>query len=112
MSNDVKLPQFRYNRRRKHYSYIFKRSKGKYYNLLLSSKPTEVKTREKRTVVYNNVSLTAHPNPNKSNEKQWIVPKVRKDKDFEKTFGKQLSWSFHPQDKWKIKKIKKGKWKQ
>ena len=111
MSKDIQLPEFRYNRKRKHYSYVFKRTNDVYYNLLLSSKPTEVKTREKRKVVYNNVPLTAHPNPNKPNVKQWIMPKVRKDKGFEKTFDKKLNWSFHPQDKWKIKKIKKGKWK-
>ena len=104
------LPEFRYNRRRKHYSYIFKRRNGKYYNLLLSSKPTETKTREGRIVEYNNIPLYKHPNPNKSEDKQWVINRVYKDINFNKTFDKKLNWQFHLFDKRKIKKIKKSKW--
>jgi len=108
--SNIRLPEFRYNRRRKHYSYIFKQSKGVYYNILLSSKANEIKKREGRIVTYNNVPLYKHPNPNKPNESQWVINRVYKDSDFNKTFDKKLNWRFHLFDKRKIKKIKKKKY--
>ena len=99
--------EFRYNRRRKHYSYIYKQ-KGDYrYNLLMSSNEY---IRRKNKIIGRNVPLYKHPNPNKPNEKSYIM--TRRYVDHKNDFGPvKKNWFFHIFDRLKIKKIKKGKWK-
>lgn len=103
------LSEFRYNKNRKHYSYIFGQKGNLRKNLLLTSK--DVRKKKKKNGKYkekNNIKLYRHPNPNK-NDVQYIIPKIEYD-DYT-SFGKKLNWSFHPYDKRNIKKIKKGKLK-
>ena len=93
--------EFRYNRRRKHYSYLFKDVGSKRKNIILSSKP--VRKEHKR--IKRNIKLYKHPNP-KENKDVYLVPKVYLDKSdsFDK---KREGWKFHPNDKRKVKRLKR-----
>lgn len=102
------LSEFRYNKKRQHYSYIFGQKGNLRKNLLLTSKDTRKKKKKGKYKEKKNIKLYRHPNPNK-NEEQYIIPKIEYD-DFS-SFGKELNWNFHPYDRRKIKKIKKGKLK-
>ena len=63
------LSKFRFNKRRKHYSYSFGKRKNKIENILLTSKPT----RKEHLDIKKNVMLYKHPNPNSSKE-VYIIP--------------------------------------
>lgn len=111
MKSERFIPEFRYNKRRKHYSYIFKKEGDYRKNLLLSTKPERKKKKKGKTKTIKNVSLYKHPNPNKPEEKQYIITKIYKD-DKSNFSNRRLSdWQFHSYDKRKIKKIKHKKWK-
>ena len=103
------LPEFRYNHYRKHYSYVFGTKKKKYKNILLSSKPEENKTRDRRTVTSETVPLYRHPNPNKKDDKQYLVNRVYLDDGDNFDDRKKGRWKFHPYDRVRVKKIKKQK---
>lgn len=98
--------EFRYNIKRKHYSYIYKR-KGDYrYNLLLSSKSIRKLKKRTRTKIINNVKLYKNPNPNKM-EIQYIMTK--KYLDHKDSFGPLINgWLFDRNDKRLIKRLKRG----
>ena len=103
---------FSYNKKRKHYAYIFKQ-KGDYRkNLLLSTKrERNVKIFGKRKK-FKNVPLFEHPNPNKRKlkEKSYLMTQIYT--DHKNVFDYPLyKWNFHSFDKRKVKKIKKRKWK-
>lgn len=102
--------EFRYNRKRKHYSYIYG-FKGDYrQNLLLSTKPTRKVKRKGKTKIINNVKLIKHPNPNKLKEDSYLITK--RYLDHKDNFGpSKKNWFFSILDRLKVKKIKKGKWK-
>ncbi len=93
--------EFRYNKKRKHYAYLFKDVGSKRLNIILSSKPF----RKEHKRMKKNVILTHHPNPN-SNKQVFLVPIVYKDEIicFD---SKVLKWVFHRNDKRKIKRLKK-----
>ena len=76
--------EFRYNRRRKHYSYLFK----------------DVGSKRK------NIKLYKNPNPNKDSD-SYMIPIVYLDSidSFDK---RKLKWSFHSHDKRKVKRLKKN----
>lgn len=70
-------------------------------NILLTSKPF----RKEHLDIKKNVQLYKHPNPN-SNKQAYLIPIVYSDDD--SSFdSKELKWKFHPNDKRKIKRIKK-----
>ena len=93
--------KFRFNKRRKHYSYSFKKKKTQTENILLTSKPI----RKEHSKNKKNVKLYKHPNPN-SDKEVYLIPIVYKDN--ESSFDpKELKWAFHPNDKRKVKRIKK-----
>ena len=94
------ISKFRFNKRRKHYSYSFKK-KSRTENILLTSKPI----RKEHLDIKNNVKLYKHPNPNSTKE-VYLIPIVYKD-DESSFDSKELKWKFHPNDKRKVKRIKK-----
>ena len=98
----MSISKFRFNKRRKHYSYSFKKKKRKTENILLTSKP--IRKRHER--VEKNVKLYKHPNPNSSKE-VYLIPIVYRD-DESSFDSKELQWKFHPNDKRKVKRIKKN----
>lgn len=106
------ISEFRYNKKTKHYSYIFSK-KGDYRkNILISTKSKRKKKRKNGTYKeYNNVPLYKHPNPRTPNEKAYLIPKI--ESTHKDSFGRELrSWKFHNNDKRIVKRIKKGKIKK
>lgn len=102
MELNMSISKFRFNKRRKHYSYSFKK-KTKTENILLTSKP--IRKRHER--IEKNVKLYKHPNPNSSKE-VYLIPIVYSNE--ESSFdSKELKWKFHPNDKRKVKRIKKNR---
>lgn len=66
--------EFRYNRKRKHYSYLFKDIGNRRKNIVLTSK--EYRKEHKR--IKKNVKLYKNPNPN--NDKQsYLIPIIYND---------------------------------
>lgn len=93
--------EFRFNRKRKHYSYLFKDIGIYRKNILISTKPK----RKWHNKVKINVRLYKHPNPN-SKKEVFIIPKIYV--DHLEAFDKQiLKWKFDKNDKRKVKRIKK-----
>lgn len=105
----MSLSEFRYNRRKKHFSYIFGAKGNKRKHILLSSKSTRKKKRNGKYYEKNNVKLFKHPNPNK-NDPSYVIPKIYYD-DISSFDDVKSTWQFDKNDKRKIKRIKKGKWK-
>lgn len=101
------ISEFRYNKKRKHYSYIYGK-KGEFrQNLLLSSKPTRRIKKRNRVKIINNIKLQRHPNPNCKDD-EYIMNK--KHLDHVNDFGRVLNnWSFDKNDKRIVKRLKKGK---
>ena len=104
------LSEFRYNKKRKHFSYIFGQSKNKRKNFLLTSKSVRKRKRKNGTYKeYPNIKLYRHPN-SKSNDDQYVIPIIYYDEL--SSFGDiESDWKFHLYDKRKIKRIQKNKWK-
>lgn len=103
------LSEFRYNKKRKHYSYLYKK-KGDYrQNILISTKPFVEEKKYGKKKEIKNVSLSKHPNPNSTKE-AYIV--TRRYIDHKDSFDDKVyqNWKFDRNDKRKIKRIKKGKW--
>ena len=95
--------EFRYNKKRKHYAYLFK-DVGEYRkNILLSTKPLRiVHGKQKR-----NVLLFKHPD-RKQTIVVYVIPYVYID-HFSSFDSEILFWFFDKNDKRKIKRIKKRK---
>ena len=100
------ISEFRYNKKRKHYAYIYKQSKSKRRNILISSKPTMTKTRVKgKPAVVQNVRLYRHPNPKKEGT-FYLIPETYNDEA--RSFGDRVyDWNWDINDKRKVKRIKK-----
>ena len=97
----MSLSEFRYNKKRKHYAYIFK-AMGIYRKcILFSTKPTRVwKNKTKK-----NIKLFRHPNK-KCLKTIYLIPIVHVDS--KNCFDIKLYlWSFDKNDKRLIKRIKK-----
>ena len=99
------LSEFRWNKKRKHYAYLFKKIGSKCMNILISTKPYVYR---KGKVAIINVPLFKHPSPNK-NGQFYLVPRRYLD-DYtclkEKVYE---NWEFDNNDKRKVKRIKKNK---
>ena len=100
--------EFRWNKRRKHYAYLFK-DVGKYCkNLLISSKPAMIRKKKRKKRFYLNVLLFRHPNPLKYGV-FYIVPIVYLDHIDSFDSKIYVTWSFDKNDKRKIKRLKTKK---
>ena len=81
--------EFRYNRKRKHYSYLFKDIGNRRKNIVLTSK--EYRKEHKR--IKKNVKLYKNPNPN--NDKQsYLIPIIYND-SVESFDDRKVKWGFH-----------------
>ena len=94
--------EFRYNRKRKHYSYLFKDINNRRKNIILTSKPY----RKEHKKLKKNVKLFKNPNPSNDNE-SYLIPIVYND-SVDSFDLRKLKWKFHPNDKRKAKRIKKN----
>ena len=99
-----KREEFRYNKRRGHYSYIYDEDGDNRKNLLLSTKPTRKTKSGGKEYSAKNIKLDKHPNPN-SNKDVWVM--TRRFVDNKKAFSKNAykNWKFTKSDKMKIDKI-------
>ena len=95
--------EFRYNKRRKHYAYLFKDIGDKRKNLILSTKPV----RRHNNRIYKNIRLFRHPNKS-SNKFVFIIPVIHID-NYRVFENRKLKWVFDKNDKRKIKRIIKCK---
>ena len=112
--------EFRWNKKRKHYAYLHKDLGDFRKNILLTSKPKVFKKKNgKIKIIFNNVKLYAHPNPNKKINLEglptayYVIPKNYVDNI--SSFDEHVfeDWSFDINDKRKIKRLKKErKWKK
>ena len=98
----ISLSEFRYNRKRKHYSYLFKSIGSFRLNIIFSTKPV----RRHNNRVLKNVSLYKHPNEN-SDKSIYAIPIIHL--DHVSFFDRKLNWHFDRNDKRKIKRIIKHK---
>ena len=97
--------EFRYNKKRKHYAYLFKDVGSRRKNIVLTSKEFRVY----RKKIKRNIRLYRHPNPN-SLKVVYVIPYVYID-SLSSFDNKNLNWKFHPNDKRKVKRIRKNKYK-
>lgn len=98
--------EFRYNKKRKHYSYIFKQRDNKYKNILLSTKPNVKEKHNKKIKMRKNIKLYHHPDINNQND-TYLINKVYE--DYTNSFDKEKDWNWNINDKRKVKRIKNGK---
>ena len=95
--------EFRYNKKRKHYAYLFKDVGSRRKNIVLSSKPFRIEQKRKKR----NIRLFKNPNPLKS-DCSYLIPKIYVDNS--ESFDEiKIHWCFHPNDKRKVKRIRKKK---
>lgn len=102
------LPQFRFNHHRGHFSYIYGFDGIKYKSIILTDDEFYKKDANN---VKRNVLLYRHPNPNKPNDKQYVINKIFSDAGSHFDKRKKENWRFHVVDKRKIKRIIQRKWK-
>ena len=101
--------EFRWNKKRKHYAYIFKDKGHKRKNILITSKNVVLKHKNGRNkVVLINIALFRHPNSEKEGV-YYLIPKWYLDD--EQSFDEKIyeKWNFYKNGKRKVKRIKKIK---
>ena len=104
--------EFRWNKKRKHYAYIFQ-EKGEFFkNLLIHSDPSKHKdwTKQKeKDFLKRHTVLYRNPNPNKSlSQKYYVENRIYVDKSSSFEIRK-YEWNWDKNDKRKIKRLKKGR---
>ncbi len=95
--------EFRFNKKRRHYAYLFKTIGVYRRNILLSTKPIRVWHGK----IKNNIKLFKHPNAN-SLKAIYIIPIIYVD-HIDSFYPKILRWSFDKNDKRITKRIKRKK---
>ena len=99
--------EFRYNKKRKHYAYLFKDVGTKRKCILITSKPIMVERKHKRNRMVKNVLLFHHPNLFKEGT-FYLIPKVYIDEII--CFDERIyQWFWDINDKRKVKRIKNNK---
>ncbi len=93
--------EFRWNKKRKHYAYLFKDIGSLRLCLIITTKPYRLVNGKYKE----NIKLYRHPNPN-SDKCAYIIPFVYID-SYIVFFDKVYKWCFDTNDKRKIKRIKK-----
>lgn len=108
----MSLSEFKWNKKRKHYAYIFKKCGDYRKNLLLHSEQGLKKCRtekEKQRFYRKHTKLYRHPNPNKEIDSRYFIEN-RIYTDHKTSFdNRYYLWKWHPNDKRIIKRLKKGR---
>lgn len=100
--------KFLYNKKRKHYSYIFKVRNGYCLNILLTTEAESKQKKHKKEKIVNNIKLYKYPNKN-SILKVFIYNRSPCN-DHESSFDKKvLNGIWDVNDKRKVKRMKKYK---
>ena len=99
--------KFRYNKKRKHYSYIFKIVNGFCLNILLTTQPESIHKKHGKIIKIRNIKLHMHPNHRRSNTIVFIYNHQPYIDAIESFDCKQLDWEWDVNDKRKVKRFKK-----
>ena len=100
--------EFRWNKKRKHYAYIYKDIALKRKNILISSKSIMIIKKNKGgKQIIKNVPLYHHPNKCKEGS-FYLIPKTYIDDLTSFDNHIYINWRFHKNDKRKVKRIKKN----
>ena len=96
---------FRYNKKRKHYCYVFKVINGRCLNILLTTDSETKRKDHKREKIVKNIKLFKHPNPNSS-----VVSYIYNHRPYNDSVDcldeKTLKWEWDINDKRKVKRMK------
>ena len=93
--------EFRFNKKRRHFCYLFKDVGNRRLNFLLSTKPVHLIHKKSKK----NIKLSRHPDATDETE-LYIIPFIYIDEL--DSFGSDIyPWSFDRNDKRKIKRLKK-----
>lgn len=108
--SNMSLSEFRWNKKRRHYAYIFKECGDYKMNILLSTDPYFVTKKHGKTIIRKNIRIAIHPNPNLKGDKRtfYIVnhkPYFDRNVSFNDRAYSNWKWSHH--DKRLIKRFKK-----
>ena len=96
--------EFRWNKKRKHFAYLFKDIGDSRLNIIITTKPFRmVYGKMKR-----NIRLFKHPNPN-STKIVYLIPYIYIDRQMS-FYEKIYKWKFNINDKRKVKRIIKKKY--
>ena len=101
--------KFRYNKKRKHYSYIFKIKNGYCFNILLTTQPKSIQKKHGKTKIVNNIRVHIHPNPRNNNTIVFIYNHPPYIDAIESFDIKNLDWKWDKNDKRNIKRIQRYK---
>ena len=101
--------EFRWNKKRKHYAYLFKDLGDMVANILLTTDCIFIDKKNGKRIIFKNIKLYRHPNPNKSKEEIYYIVNHRPYIDKLSSFSENVykHWSWHKNDKRKIKRLKK-----
>ena len=104
--------EFRWNKKRKHYAYLFK-DIGEYrVNILISTDIVLIDKKNRKPITIKNIRLREHPNPNEKNDgKIYYVVNHKPYFDHKDSFAPHIynNWSWSKQDKRMVKRFKKYK---
>ena len=98
--------KFLCNKKRKHYSYIFKVANGYCLNILLTTESSSKQKKHKKYLIIKNIKLFKHPNKNSAVEVFiYNYPPYRNSQN---SFDvKTLNWVWDINDKRKVKRMKR-----
>ena len=100
---------FRFNKKRKHYAYIFKIKNGYCLNILLTTQSKSIHKKHGKTKVVNNIKVYKHPNSKISNVVIYIYNHSPYVDSLESFSRKELDWIWDINDKRNVKRMKKYK---
>ena len=104
--------EFRWNKKRKHYAYIFKDYGDYRANILLSTDPLFIDKKHKKKIIRKNIKIFHHPNPRlKDNENRFYIINHKPYIDYKYSFDNKVyrTWKCDKLDKRLIKRFKKYK---
>lgn len=103
---------FRYNKKRKHYSYTLKEMDESSENILLTTAAFFEDKKYGKKIIRKNIPIYKHPNPNKQNDgKNYFIVNHCPYFDNNNSFCSKVysCWKWNRNDKRKIKRFKKFK---
>ena len=104
--------EFRWNKKRRQYAYLFKDLGDYRKNILITTDSKLVEKKHKKVVIKINIKLTQHPNPNKRDDgKDYYLVNHRPYVDHKDSFMPHvyINWKWNINDKRKVKRIKRYK---
>ena len=103
--------EFKYNKKRKHYSYLFKDVGDFRKNILLTTDSVFIDRKKGKPFTKNKIPIYKHPNRNKWNDgKNYFIVNHKPYIDYKDSFSQNVyPWKWDKNDKKKVKRFKKYK---